>query len=129
MLAKKKLTPGGTTELAIAELVIKDFATSVEIEAFKTKCLTFLITTTQTIFERSSLGSTTVRYARSLNPANLNYPSTQAHFKSLISRLVYLEIFQPKLGDKALSQFRSFIENCVKKILKMYHHLMGMNKG
>ena len=35
-------------------------------------------------------------------------------FKSLISRLVYLNILQPKLGDTALSQFISFIENCVK---------------
>ena len=129
MLAKKKLTLGGATEVAIAEVVIKDFATSVEIEAVRTKCLIFLITTTQKIFERSSLGSATVRYASSLNPANLNHPSTPAPFKSLISRLVYLEIVQPKLGDKALSQFGSFIENCVKKILKMYHHLIGMNKG
>ena len=35
-------------------------------------------------------------------------------FKSLISRLVYLNILQPKLGETTLSQFTSFIENCVK---------------
>ena len=56
-----------------------------------------------------------VCYASSLNPANLNHPSTPALFKSLISRLVYLKILQPKLGNKALSQFKSFIENFVKK--------------
>ena len=83
-------------------------------EAFKTECLTFLITTTQKIFERSSLGLTIVHYASSLNPANLNPSSTPALFKSLISFLVYLKILQPKLGEKALSQFTSFIENCVK---------------
>ena len=57
------------------------------------------------------------------------HPSTPALSKSLISRLVYLKILRPKLGDKDLSQFTFFIENCVKKILKMYHHLIGMNKG
>ena len=103
-------------------------ATSVEIEAFKTERLTFLTTTTQKIFERSPLGSTIVCYASSLNPTNLNHPPTPALFKSLISRLVYLKILQPKLVEKALSQFTSFIENCVKKILKMYHHLIEMNK-
>ena len=72
--------------------------------------------------------STAIRYASSLNPANLNHPSAPANFKSLISRLVYLEILQPQLGDTALSQFRSFIENWIKKILKMYHHSIGMNK-
>ena len=56
-----------------------------------------------------------VCYASSLNPANLNHPSTPALFKSLISRLVYLKILQPKLGNKALIQFKSFIENFVKK--------------
>ena len=94
---QKKLTLGCATELAIAELVKKDIATSVEIEAFKTECLTFLIITTQKVFERSPLGSTMVCYASSLNPANLNHPSTPALFKSLISRLVYLKILQPKL--------------------------------
>ena len=111
---KKKLTLTCATELAITELVEKDIATSVEIEALKTECLTFLITTTQKIFEHSCLGSTTVGYASFLNPPNLNHPSVPTFFKSLISRLVYLNILQPKLGDTALSQFTSFIENCVK---------------
>ena len=127
MLAKKKLTLDCATELAIAELV--KTATSVEKEAFKTECLTFLIITTQNIFERSPLGSTIVLYASYLNLANLNHPSTPALFKSLISRLVCFKILQAKLGDKALSQFTSFTENCAKQILKMYHHLIGMNKG
>ena len=35
---------------------------------------------------------------------------------------------QSKLGDKALSQFTSFIINCVKKILKMHNPLIGRNK-
>ena len=74
------------------------------------------------------LGSTIVRYASSLNPANLNHPATPALFKSLINRLVYLKILQPDLCDKAFSQFTSFIENCVKKIVKMYHLLIEMNK-
>ena len=112
---KNKLTLGCATEFAIAELVRKDIATSVETEAFKTKCFTFLITITQKIFKRSPLGSTIVHYARSLNPVNLNHPSTPAVFKSLISRLVYLKILLVKLGDQAHSQFTSFIENCVKK--------------
>ena len=73
--------------------------------------------------------STIVCYAISLNPANLNHQSTLALFKSLISRLVYRKILQSKLGDKAHSQLKSFIENCKKKILKMHHHLTGMNKG
>ena len=90
-------------ELAIAKLLKKYIATSVEIEVFKTECLTFLITTTQKIFEHSHLASTIVRFARSLNPANLNHPSASTLFKSLISRLVYLKILQPKLGDTALS--------------------------
>ena len=95
----KKLILGCATEFAIAELVRKDIATSVGIEAFKTECPTFLITTTQKILERSPLGSTIVRYASSLNPANLNHLSTPALFKSLISCLVYLKILQPKLGE------------------------------
>ena len=90
-------------ELAIAKLLKKYIATSVEIEVFKTECLTFLITTTQKIFEHSHLTSTIVRFARSLNPADLNHPSASTLFKSLISRLVYLKILQPKLGDTALS--------------------------
>ena len=90
-------------ELAIAKLLKKYIATSVEIEVFKTECLTFLITTTQKIFEHSHLASTIVRFARSLNPANLNHPSAPTLFKSLFSRLVYLKILQPKLGDTALS--------------------------
>ena len=90
-------------ELAIAKLLKKYIATSVEIEVFKTECLTFLITTTQKIFEHSHLPSTIVRFARSLNPADLNHPSASTLFKSLISRLVYLKILQPKLGDTALS--------------------------
>ena len=102
VIKKKTLTLGCATELAIAELE--------EIEAFKTECLTFLITTTQKIFERSPLGSTIARYASSLNPANLNHPSTPGFFKSLISRLVYLKILQPKLGDKALSHGQADIE-------------------
>ena len=64
--------------------------------------------------EHSRLGSTIVGYASILNPANLNHPSVPTFFKSLISRLVYLNILQPKLGDTALSQFTSFIESCVK---------------
>ena len=79
-------------ELAIAKLLKKYIATSVEIEVFKTECLTFLITTTQKIFEHSHLTSTIVRFARSLNPADLNHPSASTLFKSLISRLVYLKI-------------------------------------
>ena len=55
-----------------------------------------------------------VGYASFLNPANLNHPSVPTFFKSLISRLVYLNILQPKLGETTLSQFTSFIENCVK---------------
>ena len=47
---------------------------------------------------------------------------------ALFSHLVYLKIYQPKLGDKTVSQFTSFIENCVKKVLKMYHHLIGRKK-
>ena len=90
-------------ELAIAKLLKKYIATSVEIEVFKTECLTFLITTTQKIFEHSHLASTIVRFARSLNPANLNHPSAPTLFKSLFSHLVYLKILQPKLGDTALS--------------------------
>ena len=90
-------------ELAIAKLLKKYIATSVEIEVFKTECLTFLITTTQKIFEHSHLTSTIVRFARSLNPADLNHPSASTLFKSLISRLVYLKILQPKLGDTDLS--------------------------
>ena len=90
-------------ELAIAKLLKKYIAASVEIEVFKTECLTFLITTTQKIFEHSHLTSTIVRFARSLNPADLNHPSASTLFKSLISRLVYLKILQPKLGDTALS--------------------------
>ena len=90
-------------ELAIAKLLKKYIATSVEIEVFKTECLTFLITTTQKIFEHSHLTSTIVRFTRSLNPADLNHPSASTLFKSLISRLVYLKILQPKLGDTALS--------------------------
>ena len=90
-------------ELAIAKLLKKYIATSVEIEVFKTECLTFLITATQKIFEHSHLTSTIVRFARSLNPADLNHPSASTLFKSLISRLVYLKILQPKLGDTALS--------------------------
>ena len=78
----------------------------------KTECLTFLITTTQKIFEHSCLGSTIVCYASSLNPANLNHPSMPALSKPLISCLVYFKILKPKLVDKALSQFTSFIENC-----------------
>ena len=111
---QKKLTLTCAAELAITELVEKDIATSVEIEAFKTECLTFLITATQKIFEHSRLGSTIAGYASFLNPANLNHPSVPTFFKSLISRLVYLNILQPKLGDTALSQFTSFIESCVK---------------
>ena len=52
IVSKTNLTLGCATELGIAELVKKDIATSVEIEVFKTKCLTFLITTPQKIFER-----------------------------------------------------------------------------
>ena len=114
IVSKKTLTLTCATELAINELVEKDIATSVEIEAFKTECLTFFITATQKIFEHSRLGSTIVGYASFLDPANLNHPSVPTFFKSLISRLVYLKILQPKLGDTALSQFTSFIENCVK---------------
>ena len=88
---QKKLTLGCGTELAIAELVKKDIATSLE-KASKTDVLPFFITTTQKIFELSPLGSTIFCYASSLNPANLNHPSTPALFKSLISRLVYLKI-------------------------------------
>ena len=100
MLAKKNLLLGCATELAIAELVKKkNVTTSVEIEAFETECLIFLITTTQKIFEPLPLGSTIVSDASSLNPANLNHPSLLALFRSLISRLVYFKILQPKLGD------------------------------
>ena len=77
---KKKLTLGCATELAIAELVKKDIVTSVEIEAFKTECLTFLITTTLKILERSPLESSIVCYASSLNPANLSHSSMPALF-------------------------------------------------
>ena len=99
IVSKKKLILGCATELAIAELVKKNITTSVEIEAFKTECLIFLITTTQKIFEPLPLGSTIVSDASSLNPANLNHPSLLALFRSLISRLVYFKILQPKLGD------------------------------
>ena len=99
IVSKKKLILGCATELAIAELVKKNITTSVEIEAFKTECLIFLITTTQKIFEPLPLGSTIFSDASSLNPANLNHPSLLALFRSLISRLVYFKILQPKLGD------------------------------
>ena len=49
--------------------------------------MTFLITTTQKMFERSPIGSTIVHYTSSLNPVNLNHPLTTALFKSLISLL------------------------------------------
>ena len=131
MLAKKpiKLTLGCTTELAITELVKNDIATSVEVKVLKTECLTFLITTTQKIFEHSCLGSTIVRYASSLNPVNLNHPSTPAPSKSLISCLVYFKILKPKLVNKALSQFTSFIENCFEKNPENVLSLIRMNKG
>ena len=48
----------------------------------------------------------------------LNHASTPAPFKSLISLLLYLKVLHPKLGDKALIQFTSFIENCIKKSWK-----------
>ena len=102
-LQKYRLANKSHIELAIAKLLKKYIATSVEIEVFKTECLTFLITTTQKIFEHSHLASTIVRFARSLNPANLNHPSAPTLFKSLFSRLVYLKILQPKLGDTVLS--------------------------
>ena len=114
IVSKKKLILDCVTELAIAELVKRAIATSVEIEVFKTECLTFLITTTQKIYEYSPLWSTTVCYASSLNPVNLNHASTPASFKFLISLLLYLKVLHPKLGDKALIQFTSFIENCIK---------------
>ena len=114
----KKKTLGGATKLAIAELVKEDIATSVEIEAFKTECFIFLITATQEVFGRSPLGSTIVHYGNSLNPANLNHPSVLGLFKSVISRLVYLNILQPKLGNKTLVSIHLSLKIVPKKSLK-----------
>ena len=94
----------------------QDIASKSKIDTYKQECLSFLLSTTKKLFEKTPLGSSIMRHASCLNPSHVtNLASSSESFKQLMNQLVYLKIFPDKTGDKALIQFSNFIPNCVKE--------------
>ena len=113
---KSKLNIGRAADVTIAKMKHQDIASKSEIDTYKQECLSFLLSTTKKLFEKTPLGSSIMRHASCLNPSHVtNLASSSESFKQLMNQLVYLKIFPDKTGDKALIQFSNFIPNCVKE--------------
>ena len=87
-----------------------------QLDTFKQEYLLFLLATTGKLVDKTKSGAIIMSYASCWNPSHLtNLASSFDLFKLLISRLGCLRILPAKSGDKALSQFSSFILNYVKE--------------
>lgn len=106
-LSRKKLNIGRASDIAIAKIKQKDLAKLDEIDEFKSECRSFLIATTKKLLDKTPLNSGVVKNASCLKPSNLNKTSSQEKFKTLMNRLVYLNILSHSTGDKAFSQFQT----------------------
>ena len=116
IVRKSKHNIGRAADITIAKMKHQDIASKSEIDTYKRECLSFLLSTTKKLFEKTLLGSSIMHHASCLNPSHItNLASSSESFEQLMNQLVYLKIFPGKSGDKALNQFSNFILNCVKE--------------
>ena len=115
-MSTSKLNIDRAADKTIAKMKHQDIASKSEIDTYKQEYLSFLLSTTKKLFEKTSLGSSIMRHASCLNPSHVtNLTSSSESFKQLINQLVYLKIVPDKTGDKALIQYSNFILNCIKE--------------
>ena len=103
IVSKSKLNIGCAADITIAKMKHQDIASKSEIDACKQECLSFFLSTTKKLLEKTLLGSCIMCHASCLNPSHVtNLASSSESFKQLMNQLVCLKIFPDKNGDKAL---------------------------
>ena len=116
VVSKSKLNIGRAANITITKMKHQDIASKSEIDTYKQECLSFLLSITNKLFEKTPLGSSIIRHTSYFNPSHVaNLVSSSESFKQLMNQLVYLRIFPDRTGGKALIQFCNFILNCVKE--------------
>ena len=116
IVSKLKLNTRRAADITIAKMKHQDIASKSEIATYKQECLSFLLSTTKKLFEKTPLGSSVVHYASCLIPSHVtNLASSSESFKQLMNQLVYLKILPGKTRDKALIRFSNFNLSCVKE--------------
>ena len=114
--SKSKLNIVRAADITIAKMKHQDIASKSEIDTYKQEWLSFLLSTTKKLFEKTPPGSSIMCHASCRNPSHVtNLASSSESFKQLMNQLVYLKIFLDKAGQKALIQFFDFILDCVKE--------------
>ena len=115
-MSKSKLNIGHAANTTITKMKHQDIESKSETDTYKQESLSFLLSTTKKLFEKTLLGSFTMHHASYLNSSHVtSLASSSESFKQLMNELVYLKIFPDKTGDTALIQFSNFILNCVKE--------------
>ena len=103
IVTKSKLNIGCAADITIGKMKHQDIASKSEIDAYKQECLSFLLSITKKLLEKTLLGSCIMHHTSCLNPSHVtNLASSSESFKQLMNQLVCLKIFPDKTGDKAL---------------------------
>ena len=120
-----KINMGFAVEDIIKRLKQQDKVSLSQLKAFKEGAQQFVISMLEKLFEKSALASVVLRSASVFDPfvmCELSKEKLQEHWKHLLKHLIHLGIIAPSRCDQVMAEFKSFLENEVKK---MWHEFSG----
>ena len=116
MIPLKDINLGFTVPNIIAKLRRNDTVMLAKVKEYIFGALKFIIGMITKLFERSPLGLNFLRYASIFDLFELERHLLTKRTKSLLKFVIELNIMEPSLCDKALSEFNSFCDDDHKTI-------------
>ena len=128
LISWKKVHLGFAAEEELKHLISKGLVSDISAREMRKTAIEFIVTICNKLSERNPMGSAIVRNADAFNPnvmVRLNNELLRQKVKTLIQKLVSLKIIGTECGDKALTQYSTFLQ---KEIVESKELFLSFNR-